>query len=429
MDLTTLNEWWRTKKVPKELKGKERDALKEILPITKKRQILLIQGIRRVGKTTLMYQIIDYLLSNGVSPYRILYFTFDLSVNSIEKILQEYQKTILKKDFRNEKIYIFFDEIQKHKNWWNKIKILYDIYPNVKFFLSGSTSVLIEKNAKESLAGRVFTYHLKPLTFNEFLKFRNVEVNIDRINLFKNILDVELYQYLKTSGFVEVIHEKNDNIIQKYFSETITERIVFRDIPLSFNIDDPELLKELFKIIAENPGAIIRYSSLGNDLKRDRRTIEKYLYYLKASFLITSLYNYSTNMLTRRKKNKKFYPMFTAFSYSLMPNQLNNKAFLEKVIENLVVSEMNARFFYRNPQKEEIDIVYVAKNKPILIEVKYRTRIDSKTIKTMKKFMLQFNVSEGIIISEWSKETVQNKAGAIRVIPLMEFLLKSHTFL
>ncbi len=217
MDLYLFNEWWRTGKVRDSLKGKRRRALNDALRFLSKRQILLIEGLRRVGKTTLMFQIIDYLLLKGVPPFRILYYTFDEEINSIEEIINLYKREILKEELSKGKIYIFFDEVQKHKNWWNKIKILYDLYPNIKFFLSGSISTLIEAKSKESLAGRVFTYILKPLCFDEFLEFRKVKVDEERLNIYKDILSIELENYLKTSGFIEVIYKKDEIFIKRYF--------------------------------------------------------------------------------------------------------------------------------------------------------------------------------------------------------------------
>lgn len=423
MNLSDLNRWWFDKKVPAEFIGRRRDALNEVLPLFERKQILLIEGIRRVGKTTLMYQIIDDLIKRGISPFNILYFTFDISVVSPEDILKEYRNTVLKKDLRSEKIYVFFDEIQKFEEWWNTIKVLYDIYPNIKFCLSGSVSTLLKKKVRESLAGRVFTYFLKPLSFPEFLRFRNVKIDYNRMDLFEDLLAAEIVHYLKTSGFIEIITEQDDTIVRRYFLETVFERIVYMDIPRTFGIEEPELLKEIFKIISENPGAILHFASLANDLNRDRRTIEKYIGYLKNAFLIIQLFNYSPNMLTSRKKNKKFYPSYTAFSYVTTPNMLVKDAFLGKMVENVVASELNAKFFYRDPRGNEVDIIYAEQGEIIPVEVKFRNFIEKKAIKLLTRFMKEFKVNKGIIISKHEKNVIETEVGMVHVIPFVEFLL------
>ncbi len=422
MNLSDINRWWIEKRVPTELIGKKREALNEVLPLFEKRQILLIEGIRRVGKTTLMYQLIDHLIKKGISPYNILYFTFDIATMSPEDILKQYANA-LKKNLRKDKIYVFFDEIQKYDNWWDKIKILYDIYPNIKFCLSGSVSTLLKKKSRESLAGRVFTYLLNPLSFPEFLHFRNVEIDYNRIELFEDLLNAEIAQYLKTSGFIEAVLEQDESIIRKYFLETVFERIVYKDIPTVFGIEEPELLREIFKIISENPGAIIRFNSLASDLKRDRRTIERYISYLKNAFLVFQLSNYSSNMLTARKKNKKFYPSYTSFSYATTQSMIIDEALLGKMVEGAVASKLNAKFFYRNSRGNEVDIVYTKQREIIPIEVKFRNSIEKRTVKILKQFMKEFNCNRGIIISKHKKDTVETEVGTIHIIPFAEFLL------
>ena len=421
MELHLLNEWWRTGKVRNSLKGRKRKALNDALNFLSKRQILLIEGLRRVGKTTLMFQIIDYLLSKGVPPLRILYYTFDEEVNSIEEIINVYKRDILRTDISKDRIYIFFDEIQKHKNWWDKIKILYDLYPNIKFFLSGSISTLIETKGKESLAGRVFTYILRPLEFEEFLEFRGVEVDKERTAIYKDTLSIELENYLKTSGFIEVIYEEDDVFIKRYFKESVFDRILYKDIPYSFNIDEPELLWKIFLIITKNPGMIIRYSELGNELKRDRRTIERYISYLEKSFLLLKLFNYSRNELSRRKKNKKFYPAQTSFSYSMNGN---DRRFIGKLVENLLVSVVQGKFFFRNVYKEEIDIIYKDKERIIPIEIKFRKKLNKGDIRTIKSFSLKFGVKKSIVVSEWDRGIIEENGIKIYIVPCVEFLLR-----
>ncbi len=421
MDLYLFNEWWRTGKVRDSLKGKRRRALNDALRFLSKRQILLIEGLRRVGKTTLMFQIIGYLLSKGVSPFRILYYSFDEEVGSIEEIINLYKREILKEELSKEKIYIFFDEIQKHKNWWNKIKIFYDLYPNIKFFLSGSISTLIEAKSKESLAGRVFTYILKPLCFDEFLEFRKVKVDKERLNIYKDILSIELENYLKTSGFIEVIYEKDEIFIKRYFKEMVFDRILFKDIPYTFNIDEPDLLWKIFLIISKNPGMMIKYTELGNELKRDRRTIERYIGYLERSFLLFKLFNYSRNELTSRRKNKKIYPTQTSFSYSVNGN---DREFFGKLVENLIVSVVQGRFFFRNVYKEEIDIIYKDDERIIPIEVKFRKKLSKSDIKTIKSFSRKFGVKKAIVVSEWDRGIIEENGIKIHIVPCVEFLLK-----
>jgi len=147
MDLSKWNSWWRDGSVKKELLGKRRNSFYEIIKFADKRQIIAIKGQRRVGKTTLMYQIIDYLLKEmKIDKFKILYFSFDEEIEEIDRLLDFYQKDVLKNKIdKFDKIYLFFDEIQKLKDFSKKIKILYDLNPNLKIFISGSSSLEIDK--------------------------------------------------------------------------------------------------------------------------------------------------------------------------------------------------------------------------------------------------------------------------------------------
>ncbi len=151
MNLLRFNNWWREGKVSPVLRGKPRQALQEILPYLEKRQILILKGLRRVGKTTLLYQTINYLLEEErVSPYRIMYFSFDEEVEDFDELMQTYQREILKEDFLHvkQRCYLFFDEIQKYRRWPEKLKILYDLYPNLKICISGSAALTLLKGTK-----------------------------------------------------------------------------------------------------------------------------------------------------------------------------------------------------------------------------------------------------------------------------------------
>ena len=135
-----FNDWWTTDKVRANLlKPYKRPLFHEIQKYIDDRQIILVYGLRRVGKTTLFYQVIQHLLDEGVNPGNILYFSFDVTKAEIEDVLRTYEQEKLRRNFDTaERIFIFFDEIHKTENWQNELKIFYDLYPNIKFFICGS---------------------------------------------------------------------------------------------------------------------------------------------------------------------------------------------------------------------------------------------------------------------------------------------------
>lgn len=425
MDLSKWNPWWRDGSVKKELLGKRRNSFYEIIKFADKRQIIAIKGQRRVGKTTLMYQIIDYLLKEmKIDKFKILYFSFDEEIEEIDRLLDFYQKDILKNKIdKFDKIYLFFDEIQKLKDFSKKIKILYDLNPNLKIFISGSSSLEIDKGYKENLTGRCIEFILKPLTFKEYLDFKNIDVDKERVNVYIKDLEIELLKYILNSGIVEVINEDDEEFIRKYFIDSILNRIIYQDITQSFRISEPEMLIKIFKIISSRPGSILNYQNLSMELGRDRRTIEKYIDYLKYSMLINLIFNFSKNLSTSEKKLKKVYNINTTYSYLFSKEMSNLNETLPFIYETIIVNNFDINFFFRTTSKREVDFIKIDNNKIIPIELKYKERIRNDDLNGLIYFLDKFKLDEGILLTkDLKKEGVINNK-KITFIPLVEFLL------
>ncbi|MDP2925194.1 MAG: ATP-binding protein [Nanoarchaeota archaeon] len=420
MKIDEFNPWWKTREIESIFENmKRRDNFNEIVKYVKSKQIIVITGLRRTGKTVLMYHLIDYLLKNQVKAENIVYFNFDFMVGDIEGVFDRY-KAITNIDYKNEKIYVFLDEVQKLKDWQNKIKIYYDLYPNIKFFVSGSSSLFIRKRTKESLAGRSFDFQISPLTFVEYLKLKNEEKAIKNPVLYKKEIREELKEYIKTGGFPELIYEKDNLNIKKYVKELVIDKIVYIDIPEVFKIDEPALLQTLISIISSSPGMIMDYDSIATDLKRNRKTISNYLFYLEEAFLIKKIYNFSKNKLTSEKKSKKFYPVTTSLAF-LYDSDYG------KIIESAVLQNFNFKFFYRKADKE-VDFIGIDNKSILPIEVKARKNINKEMEKSLLDFMKKFKAEKGFIITEDYEE--EKKAewfgakGKIKFIPLWKWLLE-----
>ena len=402
---------------------KKRFLFNDIVKEIESKQIISLIGLRRTGKTTILKQVIDHLIkSKKVKREYILFYSFDEEQPKIEEIVTEYETKLGKEllDIKD-KIYIFLDEIQKLKNWQNQVKYYYDNYQNIKFFVSGSSSLFIKKHTQESLAGRIYEFVLNPLSFEEFLIFKNKKQMLKKKNLFEDTLKKEFLSYQKRQ-FIEIAN-KSEERVAKYI-KTMIEKIVYQDIPKIFPIENEELLMRILKIIASNPGMLSDYGSLSKELGISRVTLSNYFFYLNESFLIKKLYNFSRNMLTSEKKMKKFYLTTTSF-FPFLNNEIDES----KLIENLIVAFVDAKFFWRTPQKYEVDVILKEKSKIIPIEVKYKEYISKKDIKNLLRFCEKFNVEEAVMItqSKSNEEIFKLKSGAkirIKFIPVWKFLLQ-----
>lgn len=413
--LIKFNDWWTIKNVKESLLKKfKRPVFYNILNYIKNRQIILITGLRRVGKTTLMYQLVQDFLDNHIKETSILYFSFDEENVDFEDMMKTYNEKILKKDLDSEKIYIFIDEIQKCRNWQNKIKIYYDLYPNIKFIISGSASINLSKNAKETLAGRIFDFILEPLSFREFLEWKSIKPEFKKLELLNNKMLPYFNDYLRKGGFPELLNEDDEEKIKNYIKNNVIDQIIYKDLPQEFGIKDYELLKTLIGMIATNPGLIINYDALSRDLKKSKKTIIDYFFYLEYSMLIKLISNHRANFLTSSRKMRKAYLKNTSISLVFMDNFYSNKN-MEKIAENFAVIETNAINYYRN--KYEIDIILKIKEKIMPIEVKYGTpKLDN-----IIKFLDEFKLRNIIILTKdiFEKKKIGNKS--LLLIPIWAF--------
>lgn len=420
--MARFNDWWVTKRVRADLlKERRRPQFFKALDNMNGRHILLIMGLRQVGKTTIMYQLIDELLQRNVNESRILYFSFDDQPADIEDVLETYKSIVLRSTFgeTGEKIYIFLDEVQKAGDWENKIKVNYDLYPNVKFVLSGSASVKIDKRSKESLAGRVVDLLMEPLSFMEFLEWKGMAFDAQRPELLKERVAPLFNDYLRKGGFPQIVYEENEDKIKTYIKNNIIDRIIFRDLPEEFRIRDTELLRILVGMVANNPGMILNYDSLSKDFKRSKVTIINYIHYLKYSLIIRELANYRRGFLISSRKMKKLYLNNTAIAYPLADDFYSDR-FMEKIYENFAVIDTDAKNYYRN--RYEIDIILKINGEIIPVEVKHG-RVDTSPV---VEFLRENCLKKAYILSSSALYKKTEKGLKIEVLPVWAFSMLMH---
>ena len=377
---------------------KKRGIFDVLLNTISRRQIVEIVGLRRTGKTTILFQLINSLLNKDVNPYSILYFTFDEEISTLDDLLQTFSlQTQI--DFKKERVFIFLDEIQKLPNFQNQLKIYYDLYPNLKFFISGSTSLFLKKKTQESLAGRIISFYLPPLDFKEYLRFKDKSEVLEKPLVFEREIEKEFAIFLK-SQFIESIFLKDLREKKEYLA-SIVKKIIFEDIPQFFPVNNPEILWQLTKIIAQHPGLLINYQSLSKKIGVSNKRISAYLFYLEESFLVKKVYNFSRNLLTSEKKLKKFYLASPSLSWAL--SDFVNKG---QLVENLVLSLGDYKFFWRDAYQHEVDFIKVQDSKIIPIEVKSKKDIQKKDLKNLIIFAKKFKTPKAIIFTENIKPAI-----------------------
>lgn len=264
------------------------------------KRAVILMGPRRVGKTVLLHQTIQHLIDAGIDGKKILYVSLETPFYTglaLEKIVNNFIG--LFGHTRNNRLHIFFDEIQYLKNWEIHLKSLVDSYRNFRFIATGSAAAALRLKSRESGAGRFTEFLLPPLTFAEYLRFVGKEDeliildnNDDHNALFFKTTDIEhlndeFLHYLNYGGYPEAVFSP---VIQRdssrFIKSDIIDKVLLRDLPSLYGINDIQELNRLFTTIAYNTGDEVSLDGLAKSSGVAKNTIRKYLEYLEAAFLI-----------------------------------------------------------------------------------------------------------------------------------------------
>jgi predicted AAA+ superfamily ATPase len=268
----------------------KKEMFKYIINETQK--VISLIGLRRAGKTFYFYQLINNLIEDSINPSQILYINFEddrilpLNVKELNTILEAYYE--LYPENTSETLYLFFDEIQNIHNWELFIRRVHD-KKNARIYITGSSSKLLSKEIATSLRGRTLSYYLFPLSFEEFLRFRQVTLNKDFEYTDARFKVKKLFsEYLGGGGFPEVVLEAEElrqDILRNYF-----EMFIYRDLVERFSIRNISLLKSLVKFLITNIGTTFSVNSFYRTIKKDmpvgKDTLMEYLSYLEDINLI-----------------------------------------------------------------------------------------------------------------------------------------------
>lgn len=409
--LRLLNGWWTSGKVKPELvKPYRRPAFSEAYGLLENyKEVVILTGLRRVGKTTIMYQMIDELLKK-VKPTSIVYFTFDYGTADITEVLDAYQQ-LTDINWKEEKIYLFLDEVQKLESWSQQIKMLYDAFPNIKFVLSGSASLQLEKRAIDNLAGRHYLVEVPVLSIVEYYSLKH-DKTIENIKLYEEEIGRELETYIRRP-FPELAKITDEARAYEYIRESVTAKIISQDMLQEFEKVDIPLLNSLVSIFFAEPGMILNIDSLSRTLKKRKQEIERHIYMLEFAKIVRIVKNYRPSALSESRKLRKVYPY--DISLALAENPSLEKG---KITESLIVSRLDIKRYWREGTKE-IDCLIGDGKELIPIEVKAADVLKEEYIKNLNYFIQRFNTKFGVLLYYGKRADV----GKIKAINIKEALI------
>ena len=386
--------------------------ISELLKCVERKEILVLKGIRRCGKSTIMKQLMQSLIKEGKSKEQLLYLyleDFNLaryhSIELFDKVLDVYRKKINP----DKKIYFFIDEIQLINGWEKWVRTKYDLMEDIKFIVSGSCASLISREFSTSLTGRNLSFIIKPLSFEEFLQFKKINN--------RSIKEEEfIEEYLEFGGFPEVVLENNAELKQKLL-EQYFEDIIHKDIIERYKIRNSKQIHLLAKYLSANACQKISHNKLAKSFGLSVDTVITYVSYMIDAFLINEVtyFSYSVRIKHDVLKLSKIYVIDNGFI------NIANIEFTEnlgKKHENAVCIKLLESFKEISYWSEKNEVDFVAGN--TAINVVSSKIIPEREYAGLKEISEKFKqIKNKVLVTKSTK----GKKREINLIPLKEFLL------
>lgn len=361
--LALMNPWWSNTSFNIGIKREK--YLKPLLSYLGKKEIIFLTGLRRVGKTTLLKQIIQNLLTK-TDPKDILYLTLDFIAfhgKTIHALIEEFRK--MHGHSRDKKIYLFLDEITHISFFEQELKNFYDL-ENVKIYASSSSASLL-RSKNNYLVGRSRIFEIHPLDFSEYILFKGISVKKEE----NYLLDKHFEQYLLYGGLPEYVITGDPETIK-----TTIEQIIYKDIIAFYNIKDKETVEKLFLLLCERVGKRISYAKIARVLGSSVDSVKRYIGYFEETFLFYTIERYAKSMNERTFSPKKIYIADTGIRTIFVGARDKGALF-----ENLVFLTIKSLFVhYYFEDGKEIDFIIVQAKEKIAIESKYKEIIDKKEL-------------------------------------------------
>ena len=405
----------------------EKDELKDRSLVKtidyKSKEIIDLIGPRRSGKSSILKLIIKYL--NLKNNYLFINFEDPFFIeNNKPHIIEEFI-SVFKEYFNPELKYLFLDEIQEIEQWESAVRKLRDS-EEFKIFITGSSSSLLSGEISTLLTGRHLSYQVFPLSFSEFLIFKNINIKGRKdIVLNQRIIARYFYEYMDTGSFPEIVLTGNSELVKNYFYD-----ILQKDIVMRYNIREKEILERIAVYALSNSSKIISLESLKKTFGISFALASSYIDYLKNSFLIFELFQFSYSLKKQQKALKKIYTIDSGIANAVSFRFSKDSG---RILENIVFLHLKMMgkeiYYYKTKNNLEVDfIVKKETEEKELIQVSW-SLIDKKTrereIKSLLIAMNELSILKGLILTDDEEENIEIEQKTIIVKPAYKWLLEN----
>lgn len=384
------------------------------------KQIVVITGVRRCGKSSLMFLIQQTL---QLDESEVCYCNFDDErITSYPALLNDIYALHIEM-YQTEPVF-FFDEIQLVPGWERFANRMYE--QGHKIFVTGSNATLLSSEISTSLTGRNKVIELFPFSFAEYLRFLKKDYALDKLSVKqRSLLLNDLGSYISMGGFPLVVSERDLDIAHALFQD-----ILYRDIVVRFRLTNVEEIREMALFLASNIGKLFSYATLQKITGiKSLSSIKNYLSYFEAGYLFHYLRKFDYSVKKQIMNSRKVYAIDNA-----LPNRLGfgfsgNRG---RLLENVVLIELLRRghevFYHSN--KHECDFL-IRENMEIVqaIQVVYELNNEnySREINGLNEAMAAFNIPVGIIIVNFENDFTTKLPPRIDAVPAYKWLLEGNT--
>lgn len=392
----------------------------ELESYIKSGQVVIISGIRRCGKSSLLYLLKEKMQLEDAAW---CYFNFDderiiPDISVLDRIYNLHVEI-----FGTEPV-LFFDEIQNIENWEKFVNRMYE--KGTKVFVTGSNAKLLNSEISTSLTGRNKVLELFPFSFSEFLLFHNKKYDLTRLtSKDKALLIKDFNQYIETGGFPLVVKENDLELINSYFQD-----ILYRDIISRYKLSQVNEIKQIGLYFASNTGKLFSYSTLQQiSGVKSTSSIKDYLHYYEQSYLFYFLKKFDFSVRKQIMNPKKVYAADPAISNRLGFNFSENKG---RVLENIVFVELlrRGKEVYYHSGKYECDFL-VKEGLKVTQAIQVTWTLNNtnygRETRGLKEAMQNHKLKKGNLIVCEMEESEALTGDNIIIIPAWKWLLEKRT--
>lgn len=391
-------------------------------------------GVRRSGKSTYLFQIIQRLLTSGVSHKNILYLNFfDDRMHNLQqanlRLIAEAYYSLYPEKKDTETVYCFFDEIQAVPGWEPFVDRLMRT-EKCEVYLTGSSAHMLSKEIATQMRGRALSWEMFPFSFREFLDFKGIE-STGPLSTKKQLLVRKAFdEYWETGGFPEVVGlDRNLRIKthQEYF-----QAILFRDLIERHDVSHPRAVSDLAHWLADNTASLYSINKLTGYLKSlghkaPKSAVSDYLEWFEDAYFLYSVRIFDASLARSHANPKKIYCVDHALVTSVSSGILVNSGHL---LENLVFTALRRLhpevYYYRTKSGREIDFIVPARNRPRALFQVCESLAESQTRKrevaALTEAMAELKLKTGTIVTRNVDERIAVDGGRIMVVPAWRFL-------